>query len=60
MWTPLILVCAAELCRAIAGPSMPTENDCWLSIQQGAAEIAEQRPDLRLVDAQCVSWDERV
>lgn len=52
-------MCAAELCRAIAGPSMPTENDCWLSIQQGAAEIAEQRSDLRLVDAQCVSWDDR-
>lgn len=59
MWTPLILVCATELCRAIAGPSMLTEEDCWLSIQQGAAEIAEQRPELRLVDAQCVNWDDR-
>lgn len=59
MWSPLILVCAAELCRVISGPQMPTEEDCWLSIQQGAAEIQAQRSDLRLVDAKCIRWDER-
>lgn len=59
MWTPLILFCMAEACRAIAGPMVMTEQDCWISIQQGAAEIQQIDASVRLVDAQCVRWDER-
>lgn len=59
MWTPLILVCMAEACRALAGPVVMTEQDCWTSIQQGAAEIQQIDPTIRLVDAQCVPWGER-
>lgn len=60
MWSPLILVCAAELCRVISGPMTETERDCWVSIQEGAAQIQQQVPTVRLVDARCVRWDERV
>lgn len=59
MWTPLILVCMAEACRAIPGPMVATERDCWVSIQQGAAQIQQMDSGIRLVDAQCVRWDER-
>jgi hypothetical protein len=59
MWTPLILVCMAEACRTLAGPMVMTEQDCWVSIQQGAAEIQQIDASVRLVDAQCVRWDER-
>lgn len=59
MYTGLILVCMGEVCRAIAGPMVATEQDCWLSIQQGAAEIQQMNDSIRLVDAQCVRWDER-
>jgi hypothetical protein len=59
MWTPLILICVAEGCRALAGPWAVSEEACWLSIQQGAAEIQQVEPSVELVDAQCVRWDRR-
>lgn len=57
MWTPLILVCMAEACRALAGPLTISEESCWVSIQAGAAEIQQIDPTVVLVDAQCVRWD---
>jgi len=59
MWSPLIFVCMSEACRVLAGPVVLTEEDCWMSIQQGAAEIQALDASVRLVDAMCVSWDRR-
>lgn len=57
MWTPLILFCIAEGCRALAGPMLLTEEECWTSIQAGAAEIQQVDPSIRLIDAMCIRWD---
>lgn len=60
MWTALILVCVGEACRALTGPTLlMTEEECWVSIQQGAAELASIDESIRLVDAMCVRWDRR-
>jgi hypothetical protein len=58
MWTGIILACTLESCRVFAGPVLPSEEDCFASITEGAIYIQTTYPELRLVDYKCVQWSE--
>lgn len=57
MFTPIILVCAMNICTTIGGPSVATEGDCHRSVvEMGIPYVTQAYPNYQIVDYKCVSW----
>ena len=58
MFSGLILACTTTACQVFAGPIMPTEEECFASVMEGATYIQEEYPQVHLIDVKCVQWSE--
>ena len=57
LWTAILLVCSQYACIAVGGPAVPSETDCWATVDSGISTVfGTYGPDVKVVDAVCIQW----
>lgn len=57
MFTAILLACSLDgQCIGIAGPAVPTLDDCLKSVPMGWLMIEENYPHMIVKDAKCMAW----